>query len=75
MHRDYRNTYHSWVVSKRNEEVLLHVTAISTTLDLLRRPTEEIASEGYSVKQKTPPILTCLCSTEDISLAMAEAFA
>jgi hypothetical protein len=58
VHRGCRDTYHSRVVSKGNEEALLQVTAISTTLDL-RRSTEEIASEGYSVKQKTPPILTC----------------
>lgn len=32
---------------------------ISTTLDLLRRPTEEITSEGYSAEQKTPSVPTC----------------
>lgn len=35
------------------------MTVISTTLDLLRRPTEEITSEGYSAEQKTPCVPTC----------------
>lgn len=49
------------------------MTALSTTLDLLRRPTEEIASEDYSARQKILRFSHAWCSPEDSSPATLEA--
>lgn len=65
-------TIAKWSV-KDNEEALLQVTAFSTTLDLLRRPTEEIASEDYSARQKILRFSHAWCSPEDSSPATLEA--
>lgn len=54
------------------------MTVISTTLDPLGRPTEEITSEGFAAEQKTPLVPTRSAAavlSEDTSTRLAEAAA